>query len=76
MCNRSFFTMPSNLNFDHRLLDEAKKLGGFKYKKDASNAALSEYVNRHKQAQIRKHFDSITYESDYDYKKSRSRNIF
>lgn len=65
--------MPSNLNFDHHLLEEAQKLGGFKYKKDAINAALNEYVNRHKQMQIIGLFDSISFDTDYDYKQGRKK---
>lgn len=65
--------MPSNLKFDHRLLEEAQKLGGFKYKKDAINAALNEYVNRHKQMQIIGLFNSISYDPNYDYKQGRKK---
>lgn len=65
--------MPSNLNFDPNLLEEAQKLGGFKYKKDTINAALCEYIERHKQLQIIKIFNSISYDSDYDYKKGRKK---
>lgn len=43
------------------------------YKKDAINAALNEYVNRHKQIQIKNVFNSISYDSDYDYKKGRKK---
>lgn len=65
--------MPSNLNFDSHLLEEALKLGNFKYKKDAVNAALREYIDRHKQMQIKDIFGSISYDSDYDYKKGRKK---
>ncbi len=65
--------MPSNLNFDHHLLEEVQKIGGFKYKKDAINAALSEYLNRHKQLQMISLFNSISYDADYDYKKGRKK---
>lgn len=56
--------MLNHLNFDSHLLEEAKKLGGFKYKKDAIHAALTEYVNRHKQLQIISLFDSINSNPD------------
>lgn len=65
--------MPSNLNFDHRLLEEAQKIGGFKYKKDAVNAALDEYISRHKQLQMIQMFNRISYDTDYDYKKGRKK---
>ena len=65
--------MPSNLNYNPKLLDEAKKLGGFKYKTEAVNAALKEYVQRHKQEKIIELFGKLEYDADYDYKKMRKK---
>lgn len=63
--------MPSNLNFDENLLSEAQKIGGFKYKKDAVNAALQEYVDRHKQMEIISLFGKIPYIPKHDHKAGR-----
>lgn len=65
--------MPSNIEYDPYLLSEAVKLGGFKYKKDAVNAALKEYVDHHQQLMIVDLFGTIEYDSEYDYKKARKR---
>lgn len=70
---REVDSMPGNINFDHALLEEALKVGGHKYKKDAVNAALKEYVERHKQLKILDLFGTINYDKDYDYKKGRHR---
>ena len=65
--------MASNIEYDPYLLSEVLKIGGFKYKKDAVNAALKEYLQRHQQAQILDLFGSIEYDEKYDYKKKRKR---
>lgn len=64
--------MASNIEYDPYLLSEVLKVGGFKYKKDAVNAALKEYLQRH-QVQILDLFGSIEYDGKYDYKKKRKR---
>jgi len=65
--------MPSNLDYDLFLLEEAQKLGHFKYKKDAVNAALKEFVDKRKQMEIVHLFNKIEYIPGYDHKKSRIR---
>ncbi len=65
--------MPSNLNYDPELLEQVRILGNFKYKTEAVNAALSEYVQRHQQPKIIELFGKIDYDKEYDYKKSRKR---
>lgn len=65
--------MPSNLDYNLYLLNEAQKLGGFKFKKDAVNAALKEYVDKRKQKGITKLFDTIEYDPSYDHKRGRMR---
>ena len=63
--------MPSNLNFDPKLLAEAQKIGKFKFKKDAINAALEEFILRRQQKEITELFGMIDYDPDYDYKARR-----
>ena len=65
--------MASNINFDSDLLEAALKLGGFKYKKDAVNAALKEYVSHHQQMKLLELFGQIDYDDKYDYKKERNK---
>lgn len=65
--------MPSNLNFNSRLLEEAKKISGLQFKKDVIDLALQEYIERHKQQEIIKLFHTIPYEQNYDYKKERKK---
>src|SRR4051812_5895589 len=44
--------MPTNPDIDDRLIDEAKKLGRHRTKRDTVNPALDEYIRRRKQQQI------------------------
>lgn len=65
--------MPTNLAIDDRLIEEARKLGRHRTKKETVTAALDEYIQRRKQQDILPLFGAIEYENDYDYKKERSR---
>lgn len=63
--------MPTNLAIDDHLIEEARKLGRHRTKKDTVNAALDEYIRRRKQRKVLSLFGSIDYDPDYDYKKAR-----
>lgn len=65
--------MPTNLAIDDHLITEAQKLGRHRTKKDAVTAALDEYIRRRKQQDILPLFGTIDYDSNYDYKKERTR---
>lgn len=65
--------MPTNLALDDRLIEEARRAGGHKTKKEAVNAALSEYVRKRKQLQILKAFGTVDFDPGYDYKAERRR---
>lgn len=65
--------MPTNLAIDDRLIEEARKLGRHRTKKDAVTAALDEYIRRRKQQEILALFGTIDYDEDYDYKSERSK---
>ncbi len=65
--------MATNLALNDKLIDEARRVGKHKTKKDAVNAALTEYVAKHKQLEILQYFGKLEYHDDYDYKKLRSR---
>lgn len=63
--------MATNLAIDDRLIEEAKRVGNHKTKKEAVTAALDEYIRHRKQLEILDHFGTIDFDPDYDYKKMR-----
>jgi hypothetical protein len=63
--------MATNLAIDDKLIDEARRIGKHKTKKEAVTAALQEYVNRRKQLEILKFFGTVDYDPTYDYKRVR-----
>ena len=65
--------MPTNLNIDDRLLNEAVRLSGKSTKRETVNAALAEYVSRRKQRKILDLFGKLEWDGAFDYKKERSR---
>jgi Arc/MetJ family transcription regulator len=64
----------TNLALDDELICEAQRLGNFKSKKDAVNAALEEFVK----ARLREEFfameGSVDYDAGYDYKAERRKD--
>jgi Arc/MetJ family transcription regulator len=65
--------MPTNLNIDDALLEEAVKLSGKRTKRETVNAALAEYVSRRKQRRILELFGKLDWDPRCDYKKERER---
>ena len=65
--------MPTNLNIDEQLLDEAKRLGGHNTKRAAVNEALREYIQRRKRLGALKAFGSFDFDPDFNYKEERKR---
>jgi len=63
--------MPTNLALDDGLIDEARRLGGHRTKRQAVNEALEEYVSRRKRAEVAKIFGQVEWDPDYDYKAER-----
>jgi len=63
--------MPTNLAIDDRLIEEARRSGGHKTKKEAVTAALDEYIRRRKQQRILDLFGSFDFDPKYDYKAAR-----
>jgi Arc/MetJ family transcription regulator len=61
----------TNLALDDNLIEEARKIGGHKTKKDAVTAALSEYINRRRQLEILDLAGKLDYDPAYDYKAAR-----
>ena len=64
--------MPTNLAIDDRLIEEAKKLGHHRTKKDAVTAALDEYIRRRKQQNILSLFGTIDYDQSYNSRRERT----
>jgi len=65
--------MPTNLDIDSRLLEQAVKVSGERTKTAAVTRALREYVARHEQRRIADLFASLDWEPQYDYKAERTR---
>jgi Arc/MetJ family transcription regulator len=63
--------MATNLALDDALIVEAQMIGHHKSKKDAVTAALTEYIQRHKQEEIIGLFGSVDFSPIYDYKAAR-----
>jgi len=63
--------MPTNLAIDDRLIDEARRIGHHKTKKEAVTTALREYIDHRKQLEILALAGTIDYDPTYDYKKIR-----
>jgi hypothetical protein len=64
--------MPTNLQIDDRLLNRAKKIGGFRTKKDTVNQALAEFLRRREQRQIGGLFGTVDFTPGFDHKSLRS----
>ena len=65
--------MATNLAIDDNLLEEARIVGKHATKKAVVNEALTEYIQRRKQAEITNLFHTVEYDQDYDYKKQRQK---
>jgi len=65
--------MATNLALDDKLIEEARRSGGHKTKKEAVTAALDEYVRRRKQLGLLKYAGKIDFDPAYDYKAERRR---
>jgi Arc/MetJ family transcription regulator len=64
--------VPTNLAIDDRLLNEAKRLGGHRSKRETVNRALDEYVRTLKRRGLADLFGQVSFNS-FDYKKARKR---
>jgi Arc/MetJ family transcription regulator len=63
--------VPTNLALDDRLIEEARKVGHHRTKREAVTAALDEYIRRRRQRGVLALFGSIEYDEKYDYKRAR-----
>jgi Arc/MetJ family transcription regulator len=63
--------MPTNLKLDDRLIDETLKLGNFKSKQQAVNAALAEFIQRRGRLRILDLAGKIRFDPKWNYKRMR-----
>jgi len=71
MCDNTH--MATNLALDDLLIEEARRVGRHKTKREAVSAALAEYVKRRKQLRILRVFGTVDFDPKYDYKAERNR---
>ena len=71
MCNNTH--MATNLSIDPELLDKALEVSGEKTKKAAVTQALVEFIAKREQARVKELFRQLDWDSEFDYKKERSR---
>jgi hypothetical protein len=66
--------MATNLAIDDRLLEEARRAGGQRTKKQTVTRALEEYVQRRNQVRLLELFGMAEVDPAYDYKRQRRRS--
>jgi hypothetical protein len=66
--------MPTNLAIDDRLINEARKVGRHRTKKEAVTAALQEYIAHRKRLGVLNLFGTIDFDPGWDYKAERRRS--
>ena len=65
--------MATNLSIDPELIERTLIVSGERTKKAAVTKALQEFVARREQKQLAELFGKLEWDSEYDYKRSRSR---
>ena len=63
--------MPTNLALDDRKIDEARRLGAHKTKREAVDAALDAYIQQLKRHGLLAMEGRVEYRPGYDYKALR-----
>ena len=64
--------MPTNLHIDSDLLDQAKRLGHHRTKRETVDEALRRYIQYRKRVQAVDAFGTIDFDPAYNYKKMRN----
>ena len=65
--------MATNLAIDDQLIEEARRIGGKKTKRETVTEALEEYIRRRRQARVVEFFGAVDFDPAYDYKRQRRR---
>ena len=63
--------MATNLAIDDKLLIKAKRVGGFRTKKETVTVALEELIARREQRKVLRAMGTFDFRRDWDYKKDR-----
>ena len=66
--------MATNLDINPNLIEQARRIGRHKSKKEAVTEALNEYIRSRRQMRIFELAGKIDFDPDYDYKKARRRH--
>jgi hypothetical protein len=67
--------MDTNLALDQELLDCAFRLSGESTKKAAVTLALQEFIARRERERVTELFGNLDWDSSFDYKSERSREL-
>ena len=65
--------MATNLALDDALIEQARRIGKHRTKKEAVTSALREYVRRRRQLEILDLVGQVPFDESYDYKPLRQR---
>ncbi|HOY58755.1 MAG TPA: type II toxin-antitoxin system VapB family antitoxin [Verrucomicrobiota bacterium] len=71
--SRYSLVVPTNLKLDDKMIAEAVKLGQFRTKQEAVNAALAEFVARRNRLRILELAGQMQFDPGWDYKQMRRR---
>ena len=63
--------MPTNLALSDKLIEEARRVGKHKSKKEAVTAALEEYIKHRKRLRLLDMAGTVDFDPRYDYKTER-----
>jgi len=63
--------VPTNLDLNDKLIEEARRVGKHKTKKEAVNAALQEYIKHRKRLRLLDMAGTVDFDPRYDYKAER-----
>jgi hypothetical protein len=65
--------MPAKVKLNDKMVEQAVKLGNFQTKQQAMNAALEEFVQRHRRLHILELAGKIDFDPSWNYKKMRTK---
>jgi hypothetical protein len=65
--------METNLAVDSTLLEQALHVGGLTAERETVNLALEEFIKKRSAENIISLFNTVEYDENYDYKKSRGK---
>ncbi len=65
--------MATNLAIDDSLIEDARRIGGHRTKKEAVTAALREYVKHRERLRLLELFGTVEMDPRYDHKSERRR---